>query len=182
MEQFVQDLTATHLVGIGLGIVLLLFGRRLFWLALGGLGFLIALELAHEFLPVDSPGLRLGLAFLAGLVGAVVAVMAQRLAVALAGLLGGGYLGFVAVGFWQPTEVFWFWTAIAIGALFGVFLSSLLFDAALIALSSLAGAALLSQGLDLGYPLTAWIFLGLLCLGVMVQAQGRSPRRRRRRD
>ena len=180
MEQFVQDLTAPHLVGIGLGIVLLLFGRRLFWLALGGLGFLVALELAHEFLPIDSPGLRLGLAFVAGLGGAILAIMVQRLAVAVAGLLGGGYLGFVAASFWQPAEVIWFWAAIAVGALFGVFLSAFLFDAALIALSSLAGAALLSQSLDLGYPLTAWIFLGLLCLGVLVQAQGRSRPRRRR--
>ena len=57
-------MTATDLFAIGLGIALLAMGRRLYWLALGGVGFFAGLWLAGRFLHLPSSGLELGLGFL----------------------------------------------------------------------------------------------------------------------
>src|SRR5215475_4717207 len=72
------------LVGIVVGVALLLFGRRLYWVFVAGIGFLTGLEFAPEVLPGQPDWVILVAALVAALVGAIVAGMAPRLSHALA--------------------------------------------------------------------------------------------------
>ncbi len=74
-----------------LGIILLLFGRTLFWLFVAGTGFLLGVEVASVLLPDQPEWLRFLAAIIAGVLGGVVGIVAQRLAFALGGFFAGGY-------------------------------------------------------------------------------------------
>jgi len=50
LEAFVARLTTADLLALLLGAVLLFLGRRLYWLALGGAGFFVGLQLAERLL------------------------------------------------------------------------------------------------------------------------------------
>ena len=177
------DLTAWHAdwtlatFAIVLGIALLTYGRKLYWLALGGIGFFLGLWISSRLLPSSSGALALGLAFLGGILGAWLAILAQKFAIGLGGFLVGG-----AGSFWLATEVLapalrfqsqvWVWVIAALGAMIGVSFAAVLFDASLIFLSSAVGALLVSSRSHLGLPQETWLFLLMLCLGVMTQSRG----------
>src|SRR5262250_2545012 len=74
------------LVGIVVGVALLLFGRRLYWVFVAGIGFLTGLEFASEVLPGQPDWVILVAALVAALVGALLAVMAQ--AFLIGGIVG----------------------------------------------------------------------------------------------
>lgn len=172
------------------GFASLFFGRLLFWLFVGAAGFVAGFELALVFLGDQSFWLALIVALIAGVLGSIVAAFAQRLAVAVAGFVAGGYflLNLVrllgAAGGPPNTVAAILYVA---GGLIGAVLISLLFDPTLILLSSALGATLLTQAanawLNLGRPLLAIIFVLLFFLGVGVQwgAQGWEDRRARDR-
>src|ERR1700709_1533698 len=74
------------------GIVLLVLGRRLFWLFLGVVGFFTLGQLSLDPLHVASPELRLSLSCLAGLFGILLAIFVQKVAIGVAGFLVGAWL------------------------------------------------------------------------------------------
>jgi hypothetical protein len=175
MENLLQQFSVTDAGLAVVGLVLLFFGRRLFWLALAALGFLLGLAIADHLLTAQSEGVRLGLALLCGVAGGVLAVMAQKLAIRLAGLLGGGFGGFWLIGLWPPHDELRTIVAVVVGALVGALVAGFLFDTALIIVSALAGASLFAQNSQLPDRFAPWVFVVLLCLGVMVQTRGGSP-------
>ena len=75
-----------------LGVVLLALGRKLFWLFVGGVGFVAGLTLTTQLLGEQPFWVILLVAALAGLVGSVMAVFLQRLMIAVAGFLAAGYV------------------------------------------------------------------------------------------
>lgn len=168
-----------RLLAVAFGLVLLLAGRRIFWLVLGVVGFLFAFDLANRVLGLDSQGLGLVIAVLAGLVGIFVAIFLQKVAIGVAGFLIGGYLAFsllrVDPGSISGGDI----VAFVVGGVVCAFLALWLFEAALILLSSLAGAALVIDGLALEPTAATLGFLVLAVVGIAVQA-GIGPRRRRR--
>lgn len=171
MPELPAQLHGIALVPLGLGLVVLLFGRRLYWLALGGLGFLLGLELAHGLLRLGSPAAETLIAVLAGVLGVVVAIAAQKLAVRIAGCLLGGYLTYwllptLALPLGRNETIL----AVCTGAVLGLLLAASLFDFALIATSAVVGALLISDALPLGAA-RAWAFLALLVVGVWVQSR-----------
>ncbi len=178
-------LTATDLFAIGGGIALLAFGRRLYWLALGGVGFFCGLWLAGRFFPQSSSGLELGLGFLAGVLCAVLAITAQKLAIGIAGFFLGGVSalwlahGLDPGGRLDPS--LWLALAALVGALFGWAFAAALFEAALIAFSSVVGALLVSSRSHLGPPYESWLFFILLLAGAVVQARKAGSRARHRK-
>ncbi|NJL29173.1 MAG: DUF4203 domain-containing protein [Thermoanaerobaculia bacterium] len=172
MENVLQQVSASDAGLAAAGLVLLFFGRKLFWLALAGLGFLLGLAIADQLLPAQSEGVRLGLALLCGVAGGFLAVLAQKLAIRLAGILGGGFAGFWLIGLWPPHDEPRMLVAVVVGAIVGALLAGLLFETALIIVSALAGASLFAQSSHLPDRFAPWAFLVLLCLGVIVQARG----------
>lgn len=163
------------LLNVILGAGLLVAGRKLFWLLVGTIGFLVGIELATRLfhrseLVTVVAGLALGVAF------ALLAIFVESVAIGLAGFLGGGYVlrGLAAlVGLHQGAGPV---IAFVAGGILGVILVVLLFDWALITISSLAGASMIVGGLGLLTGFGTLTYLGLMLFGVIFQ--GMALRRR----
>ena len=161
------------------GIVLLVSGRRLFWLIIAILGFIFSYQLVQENSPNLSQEAILVIGLLLGIVGAMLAVFIQKIAIALAGLLAGAMVA----------DYIWHWLgqtgdlyilAIIAGAILGCLFMVVIFEWALVILTSLAGASLLVQSLDLsGQAMSGIIFLALALLGIFIQSWHSPPKRGR---
>jgi len=166
-------------IDILVGAVLLLFGRRLFWLFVGCIGFIVGFDIAGSVFQGQSQWLILLIAVGVGLLGAIAAVFLQRLVVGIAGFFAGGYfLSTVAVSALHnhphPVQ----WIAYAIGGIIGAILTMTLLDPALIVLSSLAGATAISQNVPLNQSNKGILFIALLVFGIIVQALQYRPAKR----
>src|SRR5215510_11349638 len=107
------------LVGIVVGVAMLLFGRRLYWVFVAGIGFLTGLEFAPEILPGQPDWVILVAALVAALVGALLAVMAQAFVIGAIGFVAGGgvALRFIrALGIAADTPT---WIIVLIGGIVG---------------------------------------------------------------
>lgn len=163
-------LLGARILAIVVGLLALLAGRRLFWVFVGAAGFLAGFGLAADLLQGAAPLLILIIAVAGGLVGALLATVFQKVAVFVAGVIAGGMLALsllrglgldvrplLGVGFLA-------------GAIIGAVLNILLFEWALIGLSSIAGATLIVRALDVRPPLSLLVLLGLVVVGIVVQA------------
>jgi hypothetical protein len=170
--------TLTPALALVVGVVLLVAGRRVFWLALGVAGFVFALLLALRWLDPEPAWLAFGLAVLAGAVGAVLAIFLQRAAVALAGFLIGGWAGlalwFLVGGGGGLGALVAFLVAGVLAAL----AAGALFEVALVVLSALIGAVLVAGAAGVEDPLRVALILVLAGVGALIQtAWGRRRRR-----
>jgi hypothetical protein len=170
------------LAGIVVGVGLLLFGRRLYWLFVAGIGFLTGLALAPDLLPSQPDWLVLLAALAVAIVGAVIAIVAQRLTIGLIGFVAGGGIGLLLLRALGMVGDGSGWAAYLIAGVVGLVLMLALFDWALILLSSLAGANLITTGVAarIALPQGTWFLLliVLVIVGVVVQAgRRRSPGR-----
>jgi hypothetical protein len=171
------------ILNVLIGVGLLFFGRKAFWLFVAAAGFLAGLSLTNSLL--EGPewlGLIVGLGI--GLLAALIAVVLQRFAFGLAGFLVGGYIALQALPFLNLEGGWTTVLAFIIGGIIGIILIGMFLDWALISLSSLAGAALIVDGLSLEAGLGTVVFIILVVVGVVYQAreiQGGRGRRRVRR-
>jgi hypothetical protein len=164
-----------QLLTMGLGLVLLVFGRKLFWLGVGVLGFFLGMKLAGVLL-VDQPQwvmLLMGLA--AGVLGAILAILAERVAFALAGFYAGAYLALIAAHSFGFASQGTLW--LAAGGVIGAVVAALIMDWAIIVLSSLAGAGAIVGAVDLSETTGTLAFLILTAVGAAVQARLMAPPR-----
>lgn len=153
------------------GLILLTLGRKLFWLFVGCVGFSLGFLYAESLLGVQSPLVGLAIAVFMGLVGALLALFLQGVAIALSGFAAGGFvtmylLEFVGFGATRAP-----WLAYAIGGILGAAALLLIFNWALIFLSSLLGAALIVQSAALGGPAAGLLFIALAIVGILFQAR-----------
>ena len=152
------------------GTALLVAGRKLFWLFLGGVGFVFGFDLAEKVIHGQPHHIIILIALLAGVIGAVMAVLFQRFAIGLGGFFAGGY---ILVGLLRELGMAtgqYHWVLFLVGGVLGAFLMSIVFDWTLIVLSSAIGSVLILHSLHLSHDLTRLIFLFLLVAGVTVQA------------
>jgi hypothetical protein len=160
------------IVGALIGVVILFFGRKLFWLCVAAVGFAAGVEIAPHLVHEPSPLLALTVAIVLGLIGALLALFLQKIAIAVLGFLAGGKLaGAIAAAFFihygqHSTIIF------LIGGIVGAILLLVLFDWALIVVSALIGAHLIVfQGaITLPSSGSTILFLGLAVVGIIVQA------------
>jgi hypothetical protein len=155
------------LVGGGL----LFAGRKLFWLLVGGIGFAIGLLVATRLLH-GSELFTIGAALAIGIVFALLALLVESVAIGLAAIVGGGFVGAnvpYLLGFHGSVVSFIGFIA---GAILGVILVRMLFNWGLIAISALAGASMIVNGINPRPGLVPLVFVGLLILGVVIQTFG----------
>jgi hypothetical protein len=159
-----------------IGIVLLLVGRKLFWLFVAAMGFVVAMDLMVRLFPGPEAGAVTLVALVAGLVagviGALLAIFLQQVAVGVAGFLAGGYivLNLLDVfGLGEMTVLAW--VLALVGAVVGLIIALALLEWALIVLSSLSGAGLIAQSMDLSRPVAVLVFVVALVVGIVVQAR-----------
>lgn len=172
------DGALTPVLALIVGAVLLVAGRRLFWLAVGAAGFVLALVVALRFLDPEPLWLLLVLALVAGVAGAVLAILLQRLAVALAGFLAGGWAG---LALWIQLGGAEGWPALGaflVAGLIVAIVAGAVFELALVVVSALIGALLVAGGIGADGLFGLALVAVLTVAGSLVQ----SSFRRRRRD
>src|SRR5208337_3438824 len=159
------------------GGALLVAGRKLFWLFVGVIGFLIGVQVATRFfhgsdLMTIIAGLGLGVIF------AVLAIFVETLAIGIAGFLGGGYILLSFAGFFGLDKGIIAWIIFIVGGVIGAALIAALLDWALIIISSLAGSSMIINAFHFGRSMAALIFIVLLFIGIAVQASVLSSEKR----
>jgi len=164
-----------------LGLLLLVLGRRLFWLFVGVAGFVVGVEAAPYILPHQTPVFTLAIALVLGLIGALLALFLQKVAIAIGGFVAGGYLAAVlcapllgGTGIAYPGA----WICFIVGGILGAVLMFIFFNWALIILSSMHGAHLILRGLHTPRHYFNLLFLVLALVGIFIQAATyrRTPR------
>jgi hypothetical protein len=152
------------------GGALLVLGRKLFWLFVAAVGFAAGWAVATDLLSVEPEWLALVIAVVVGVVGALVAQFVQRLAIGLAGFLAGAFLALSLVRLLNLEAAWWGWLALVAGGIVGAILLGAAFEWALIGLSSLAGALLIVDALDLSSTMHLLVLIGLFVVGVIIQS------------
>lgn len=157
------------MINLVVGIVLLLFGRKLFWLFVGAAGFLVGMELAERYFAGSDATLLIAVAV--GVVAALLAILFYKVALVIAGFIVGGYVTLDLMRHFQmaPPEAI-VWLPYVIGGIIGAVLILLLLDWALILLSSLAGASLIMASNVLQQFESTAAFLILVVVGILIQA------------
>ncbi len=162
--------STVSIIGALIGIVVLFFGRKLFWLCVAAVGFLAGVELAPHLVNEPSPLLLLTVAIVLGLIGALLALFLQKIAIAVVGFLAGGKLaGAIAAAFFVHHAEYSTIVFVA-GGILGAILILVVFDWALIVVSSLIGAHLIQSAIVLPPSGSTIVFLGLAVIGMLVQA------------
>jgi hypothetical protein len=167
------------------GLVLLLCGRRLYWLFVAGIGFLTGLALAPSLLVGQPEWVILVAALVLALVGAVLAVVAQKFVIALIGLLAGAGCSVLLLRELGVDSTPLAWIVHLLAGVAGLILMLVLFEWALVVLSSLAGADLLVLGardhVALSRSAAFWLVCLIALVGIAAQAGWAGVRRRRAR-
>jgi hypothetical protein len=153
-----------------IGVIVLFFGRKLFWLCVAALGFAAGVELAPYFVHEPSAVLQLTIALVLGFVGALLAILLQKLAVGIVGFAAGGRLAVGLATMFFVDSVDYYWLIFIIGGIIGAILLLSLFDWALIFISSLIGAHLILRAITLPTTGEAVAFIILTAIGVIAQA------------
>jgi Domain of unknown function (DUF4203) len=156
-------------VNVVAGAVLLLAGRKLFWLFVAIAGFYVGFEVARAVFTNQPQWLVWLVAAAAGVIGALVAMLFQRVAFALGGFYAGGYLALVAAERYLPGAAGA--GAFIVGGVAGAIAAALVMDWAVVILSCLVGAALVVSSLALGDLVGLLAYAGLVAIGIVVQRQ-----------
>lgn len=165
-----MSITPALILTVIAGFAILLFGRQLFWLFVGVVGFLVAFEFANQYMAGQPPWVILLIAVVAGVAGALLSVFVQYGVVAVAGFLAGALLAqSLLQAMTTPMPEWTTWPALIIGGLLGAIMVLVVFDWALILLSSVMGATMLVQTVNLPGVLDVVAFVGLLIIGIAFQ-------------
>ena len=163
----------TLFINIILGFPLLIWGRKLFWLFVGSVGFIARYWLGQGYLTIKEDWMLVLLGAALGVVGVLLALLVQKTAVAVTGFIAGVYLAINAVMTFHINAGPWNWFIYSLGGMMGTFLVIVMFDLALIILSSLIGAALISQSvfqlIQIDLLPRSIVFIILLLIGLIAQ-------------
>ncbi len=160
------------LVNIVAGAVLLLVGRKLFWLFVAIAGFYVGFEVARAVFVEHPQWLVWLIAVAVGVVGALVAMLFQRVAFALAGFYAGGYLALVAAERFFPGAIGVGGAgAFIVAGVVGAIAAVLVMDWAIVVLSCLVGAALVVSALGVGGLVGVLAYAVAVAIGIAFQAQ-----------
>lgn len=166
---------AAIVIQLTAGGLLLLAGKKLYWFFVGLCGAAAGLFISEFFLHPEGMTERVIVAIAIGAGFAFLAVFLQKIMVGIAGFIAGGFLSISLIETLQFNLSDWNWAVFLVGGLIGIFLVKLLFDLALVIITSFAGATLIIRGLDLGGSNGLIILLVLILAGIVIQsAQNRS--------
>ena len=162
--------SSVTIIGVLIGIAILFFGRKLFWLTVAAVGFAVGVEIAPLLVNESSSLLALLIALVLGLLGALLALFLQKIAIAVLGFFAGGKLATaIAAAFFvhyaqYSTIIF------IIGGIIGAILLVVVFGWALIVVSSFIGAYVIESAIVLPPTGSTLVFIGLAIVGMFVQA------------
>ena len=146
------------------------FGRKLFWLCVAAVGFAAGLQIAPLLVNEASSVLALVIAVVFGILGALLAVFIQKIAIAVLGFLAGGKLATAIAAAFFVQHAQYSTIIFVIGGIIGAILLLAVFGWALIVVSSFIGAYLIQSAIVLPPTGLTLVFIGLAILGIFVQA------------
>ena len=145
------------------------FGRKLFWLCVAAVGFAAGLQIAPLLVNEASSVLALVIAVVFGILGALLAVFIQKIAIAVLGFLAGGKLATAIAAAFFVQHAQYSTIIFVIGGIVGAILLLAVFGWALIVVSSFIGAYLIQSAIVLPPTGLTLVFIGLAILGIFVQ-------------
>lgn len=164
-----------------LGIAMLTMGRRLYWLFLGGVGFVFGFDLAGRMVHGQPHDVILVIALISGVIGAALALFLQKFAIITGGFFAGGYLLIGLLKEFGTGASHYYWILFLIGGIAGALLMKVLFSWTLVILSSAIGSILILQTWHLSQQTKNLLLIFLLVLGIAIQyglfGRKSSPRR-----
>lgn len=158
-----------NIIYIILGIVLLMLGRKLFWLFAGAMAFVFGVESVPLILTGQSQYVIWIIALVLAIIVLVLAFLAQKIGLGIAGFVAGGYVAVSIINQLKYNIPWLPWLVFAVGGLIGVVLVIVLFDLAIVVLSSLCGAFLIVQAVGFNLYLTKILFVFLVGVGIITQ-------------
>jgi hypothetical protein len=162
--------SSATIVGVIIGVVILFFGRKLFWLCVAAVGFAVGVEIAPLLVNESSSLLALLIALIFGVLGALLALFLQKVAIAVLGFLAGGKLATAIAAAFFVQYAQYSTIIFVIGGIIGAILLLALFGWALIVVSSFIGAYLIQSAIVLPPTGSTLVFIGLAIVGIFVQA------------
>jgi hypothetical protein len=144
-------------------------GRKLFWLFVAIAGFYAGIEVVRVLLAGQPSWVMWVAGAAAGLIGALLAMLFQRVGFALGGFYAGGYAALILAERFAPGAVGG--ATFVIGGVVGALFAAWLMDWAIIVLSCLVGAVLVVTGLGLRGAAGFVVFVVLAALGIALQAR-----------
>jgi hypothetical protein len=161
--------SSVTIVGLLVGVVILFFGRKLFWLCVAAAGFAVGAEIAPHLIQEPSSILGLLVALIFGVLGALLAIFLQKVAIAVLGFLAGGYVASAIGAAFFIHSAQYYTIIFVVGGIIGTFLLLAVFDWALIVVSSLIGAYLIQKPIVMPPTGSTLVFVGLAILGIIMQ-------------
>ena len=162
--------SSVTIVGVLIGIVILFFGRKLFWLCVAAIGFAVGAEIAPHLVNEPSSLLALLVALAFGVLGALLALFLQKIAVAVLGFLAGGKLASAIAAAFFVQYAQYSTIIFVVGGIIGAILLIAVFNWALIVVSSFIGAYLIQSAIVLPPTGSTLVFIGLAIVGIFAQA------------
>ena len=162
--------SSVTIVGVLIGIVILFFGRKLFWLCVAAVGFAVGVQIAPLLVNEASSLLALVIALAFGVLGVLLAFFIQKIAIAILGFLAGGKLATAIAAAFFVQYAQYSTIIFIIGGIVGAILLLAVFGWALIVVSSFIGAYLIQSAIVLPPTGSTLVFIGLAILGIFVQA------------
>jgi hypothetical protein len=153
------------------GCILLLLGRKAFWLFLSLAVFAVTVTFVQHYLPSLDQRTVVVLSLIAGFVAAVASVMLAKALVWIGGFVGGGYVGVIAWGTLVPAGPAFPWPAFVVGGIAGMLVAKFLFETLLVLASSAVGAALLVHVLGIEGTPALIVLVVLTAAGVIIQGK-----------
>jgi len=161
---------SSAIVGVLIGVVILFFGRKLFWLCVAAVGFTVGVEIAPLLVTEPSSTLALIIALVFGLLGALLALFLQKIAIAVLGFLAGGKLATAIAAAFFVQYAQYSTIIFVVGGIIGAILLLAVFGWALIVVSAFIGAYLIQSAIVLPPTGSTLVFIGLAIVGIFVQA------------
>ena len=162
--------SSVTIIGVLIGVVILFFGRKLFWLCVAAVGFAVGVKIAPLLVNESSSLLALAIALIFGLLGALLALFLQKVAIAVLGFLAGGKLATAIAAAFFVQYAQYSTIIFVIGGIIGAILLLVLFGWAMIVVSSFIGAYLIQSAIVLPPTGSTLVFIGLAMVGIFVQA------------
>ena len=167
----------TVILPILVSLALLFGGRKLFWFAIGVLGFYLGMKIAPMFIDTTQAWTMILISLGVGALSALVAILLQKIAVGIAGFLLGSYGAFIGMNKIGLTLGSMSWLPIVCFGVLGVILAAIVFEWALILFSSLAGAYLFVTTLNVTPSLEFPLFVVSAIAGIVVQAKSKGKKK-----
>jgi hypothetical protein len=162
-------MSMSTLVLVVIGAGLLVLGRKLFWFFVGAAGFLAGWTIATHYLPPEQAPTIILVAGIAGVLGILVALFLQKVAVLVGGALAGAYALTVGAALLGLDSSIHPLVPIVVGGIAGILLAKWVFDWGLIILSSAAGAVVIVHALDVSPSSASIATVLLFVLGAIIQ-------------